>query len=356
MIRRTILLALVTTAWLGLGHLAHASVTGVCSNCHTMHNSQGGNGVVVGGGGPQSALLVTTCVGCHQGRNTSNSETPYVFDPNGPTYGTTGTETNTNTLAGGNFYWVSMGNDASGHNVQGIAGQDSRHGNTPPGGSALPAQLTCAGAYGCHGDRTILDQAKSIAGGHHNHQVSGWKSGASIEESYRFLLGIKGLESASYEYHPTTTDHNKYYGIDRSVETDTATGSISSLCAQCHGQFHDGSGEMIPTGSSFGSGIWLRHPTDFDMSRAVARRQEYEAYNGGTGTDNPYSVVSPVATADTTTNLNTTVFSQSDDAIVMCLSCHRAHGTPYDAILRWDYKSWPGGGYNGCAVCHTSKD
>ncbi|RLA81698.1 MAG: hypothetical protein DRG33_00080, partial [Deltaproteobacteria bacterium] len=40
---------------------------------------------------------------------------------------------------------------------------------------------------------------------------------------------------------------------------------------------------------------------------------------------------------------------------VQCLSCHRAHGSPYPDMLRWDYRNWPGGGMNGCAVCHTSK-
>lgn len=319
-----------------------------------MHNSQGGVSVT---STPIKALLNNTCYGCHQGSNTATSisSTPYVFDPNGPNYGTTGTEATTDTLAGGNFYWVSQGGDRKGHNVQGIANQDPDLGNTPPGGTALTSQLTCAGANGCHGDRSESDQYVAVSGGHHNHDASTWKDGASVSTSFRFLLGVKGLEDSQYEFRPAgDTHHNKYYGVDRTSEADVS-GTISSLCAQCHGDFHNGTGNVAS--GSFGAGVWVRHPTDFDMGRA-ASSSEYLQYNGGTGTNNPYSVAVPVGTADTTTTLNTTVTLNpaSDQAIIMCVSCHRAHGTPYDAILRWDYKNWPGGGYNGCAVCHTSKD
>jgi predicted CXXCH cytochrome family protein len=45
--------------------------------------------------------------------------------------------------------------------------------------------------------------------------------------------------------------------------------------------------------------------------------------------------------------------STAGDAIVTCISCHRAHGSPYYKLLRWDYA---GSISTGCAYCHTSKD
>ncbi len=340
-----------------------AKVTGPCCNCHTMHNSQAGVSVV-DAGEPIPCLLNSDCIGCHTGINDDNNTTPYVLMTVGvPIYKPTGTEADTNTLAGGNFYWVAIsGFDRTGHNVAGVgvAGLDSPLGNTPPGsvdGASLSEQLTCAGINGCHGDRLVDSPYKAMSGAHHNNDMTLWKDGTTLALSYRFLDGVKGLEDPDYEYLPTSAGHhNKYYGKDRTVETDSAEGTISSLCGQCHGDFHNGSGEIAS--GSFGDGVWLRHPTDFDMGRAKSRSdEEYKYYNGGTGTGNPYSVVSPVATADTTTTLNITVFSKSNDAIVMCLSCHRAHGTPNDAILRWNYKKWPGtDGYNGCAICHTTKN
>lgn len=43
---------------------------------------------------------------------------------------------------------------------------------------------------------------------------------------------------------------------------------------------------------------------------------------------------------------------------VMCLSCHRAHGSPYPDMLRFDYNMEAGGGTStdGCFKCHTNKD
>jgi hypothetical protein len=331
-----------------------------------MHNSQAGglvtsnliDGQYSDSVNPNRALLNTNCIGCHQGVNSPSSlDSPYVLDITGPDYGVTGTEGNT--LAGGNFYWVSQGFDATGHNVASVAPADNRLGNLPPGQTMpLSSQLSCAGSFGCHGDRAVNDQIESMFTAHHNNDMTTWKDGSTLPASYRFLNGIKGLEDQQYEFLPGSGlaggHHNKYFGQDRSNENDTAEGTISSLCAQCHGDFHNGSGNI--TDGLMGAGVWLRHPTDYDMGNTDAG-SEYRSYgdSGGGGT-NEYSVVSPLATANTSDVLNSTVFTETDDTIVMCLSCHRAHGTPYDAILRWDYKSWPGGGFNGCAVCHTSKD
>jgi len=339
-----------------------AKVTGQCGNCHIMHNSQGGTAVVqnmVDGSmdlsfTPNDALLNTNCIGCHQGNNSVGGlTTPYVLQTSPPTYDSTGTEGTTTTLAGGNFYWVSSGLEATGHNVNGIAVSDTRFGNVPPGGGDLGTQLTCAGTSGCHGDRTVSGEIKAMMKSHHANDMTKWKDGTTLANSYRFLYTVQGWEDSQYEYRPASNHHNKYYGIDRTLETQNDDGTISSLCAKCHGDFHQGAGKIAS--GTFGAGVWLRHPTDFDMGRASST-DEYAAYNGGSGSNNDYSVISPVATASKTEIINTTVYTVADDAVVMCLSCHRAHGTPYQAILRWDYKSWPGGGYNGCAVCHTTKD
>ncbi len=327
-----------------------AKVSGLCVNCHTIHNSQ--NGASVNVGGSRSGLLNTSCSACHQGIN-SGGTLPYVWSASPPNYGVTGTEVGTNTLAGGSFYWVANGLEETGHNVGSIAPQDTRLLNTPPGGLNMASSLTCAGTYGCHGDRTKTDETRAMFGGHHGDEAVGWKDGSTVANSFRFLLGVQGLEDSNHEYQPTgASNHNKYYGVDRTSEADAA-GTISSLCGGCHRDFHNGTGQ-ISTGI-LGSDAWLRHPTDFDMGR-VSSGSEFAGYNGGTGIANPYSVISPVATNDTTATLNTTIYSVTDDAIVMCLSCHRAHGTPYASSLRWDYKAWPGGGYNGCIVCHTVKD
>jgi predicted CXXCH cytochrome family protein len=63
-------------------------------------------------------------------------------------------------------------------------------------------------------------------------------------------------------------------------------------------------------------------------------------------------VVTPVGSSDVSSVKSTVAFN--DDSIVTCISCHRAHGTPYYKMVRWDYAGSAGGGF--CANCHTSKD
>jgi len=57
------------------------------------------------------------------------------------------------------------------------------------------------------------------------------------------------------------------------------------------------------------------------------------------------------------TSATDTVTPGSD--MVMCLSCHVAHGSPYDDMLRWDYSGMiagSGSDTDGCFACHTNKD
>ncbi|MFC1523463.1 cytochrome c3 family protein [Thermodesulfobacteriota bacterium] len=329
-----------------------------CWKCHTMHNSQGSEPIVTttvdAQQDPQTALLNTNCVGCHIGTNsgaTVGRVTPYVLTTTGVDYGTTGTEGNT--LAGGNFIWV-QSFDSTGHNVVGIADEDLTHGTTPPGGSGS-AQLKCAGEDGCHGDRSESNEVKAIFGSHHSDSDLSI-TGTTIARSYRFLSGITGYEDSVYEFLPTASRHNQYKGKNRSPgdgDTDADTSTISHFCSRCHGDFHHGASTLGIADATFAS-PWIRHPTDFDLSDATG--SEYGSYNKSVGS-NAYSTTVPLASVTVTTSLSSVLGGSGTDAIVMCLSCHRAHGSQFGAILRWKFKKWPGPtGYNGCGVCHTSKD
>lgn len=308
-----------------------------CSNCHTMHNSQNSASLT---GALTEALLNSSCVGCHTGTNIdpAASGTPFVSDPSTePTYGATGTSGN-NTLAGGNFYWTTVSH-RKGHNVAGIADPDDLYaaiadgglGQDVPGTSvplAAGAQLTCAGATGCHGNGSgsELDSLRPAS----HHVTDDPTLGTSVPNSFRFLTGIKGLEAADWEFVVNETDHNQYKG---GAGTDT----ITELCAGCHGDFH-----------LSGSSPFLRHPTDVDLPD-VGSNTEYEAYI-------TYKPETPVASSDLSLGVLEDVTGSDTKRIVTCISCHRAHGTPWDALLRWDYKSWPGGGYDGCGGCHSTKN
>ncbi|MBI4843227.1 MAG: hypothetical protein HY809_02740 [Nitrospirae bacterium] len=90
---------------------------------------------------------------------------------------------------------------------------------------------------------------------------------------------------------------------------------------------------------------WLRHPTDMVLPASG----EYNSYTN-------YDLLAPVARADPDSVADTTRAYPGTD-IVMCLSCHRAHASPYYKMLRWDYKSTVlSTALSGCNVCHTSKN
>lgn len=353
---------------------AEAKVTGNCANCHTMHGSQNGSsgGIAFGGSSlPQPALLRGNCIGCH-GQGTSNkivtiggSDIPQVL------------HTDTTDLAGGNFAYitgaksrVTADQNSAGHNVidLGAAYNESVLQYAPGFFITMHDWLikkdyiTCAGYIGCHGKRmddgTQTRGIKMIKGAHHKNVDGKCDTNPATAEaynSYRFLVGVKGLENTgTYKWQNyNANNHNEYFGASAPLElgcSDTSchgstsgvyspNGSISVFCGTCHGQFHDKS-EM-----GGGSSPFKRHPTDVFLKGSG----EYTAYT-------TYSVQAPVARTTVPDSASSIVQPGID--VVMCLSCHAAHATPYADILKWDYTTMVagGGGSGGCFTCHTQKN
>jgi predicted CXXCH cytochrome family protein len=361
-----------------------------CSNCHTMHNSQ--NGSAEAANGPFAQLLRADCVTCHTGSATSETTTyqaPRVLATADPAAQGGG-----ETLAGGDFYWAKSDSDEYGHNPGTVIGADSIHGNDPPGwddkatddnkpGSYIwgsvansetswSSQLQCAGTYGCHGNHTDDDELLAIGGTHHNN--GGAKNstntdgladctGNALGDCYRFLGGIVGFEDEDYQWTVTNVDHNEYSGAaDTGDERDddatpvyANADTISFLCAECHGEFHS---RIYPTVNGSFGGPWVRHPTDI----VLPSTGEYGSYNQAAASGaNLYNVDVPVARGTMTTSASAVTEGDSgaSGAIVMCLSCHRAHGSPQKDMLRFTYSNIDAGaGTNseGCFVCHSEKD
>ena len=357
--------------------VSDAKITGPCANCHTMHNSQNGAAVDMYGAagkpwkvtGPLPALTRGTCLGCH-GMGTASkivtiggSEIPQVYHTEG-----TGLATD---LAGGNFAYilnakprVTADGNSAGHNVVAL-GQNETILTVPPSGeighpmSVTNTNLRCAGKFGCHGTR--LDAAKSelqqLKGAHHQNVDGKCNTADTNYNSYRFLRGVKGLENTgTYKWQNyDANNHNEYFGATTPMSMPPgcaaaachgpdmaampANNTISGFCATCHGSFHSLQGIGGDTSSPF-----TRHPTDVVLKGSG----EYASYI-------TYSVEAPVARQTVFDSITSTVTPGTD--VVMCLSCHSAHATPYADILKWDYTSMiaGGGGSGGCFTCHTQK-
>lgn len=377
----TLTIMLAVAAMVGLMSTPAMAVQGVCSNCHTMHNSQDGSGEVsiyqsssgtllTNQSTPLGFLLKADCIACHtDGSGATNSFTaPIVLHTTDP-----GGQGGGKTLAGGDFHDVAAnlgGTDSTGHNVDLLSADDAVIGKTPPGwdtaatsatdpygqvagGEATwSTQLTCAGKYGCHGDHSKTTNDDGIRGAHHSNTdltETQATNPTSVGGSYRFLGGIKGLENSQWNWAETASVHNEYYGVDGNVDyADKST--INYSCAECHGDFHKTIGSASP---------WVRHPTDIVLPSDTTK--EYRFYNPDNS--NQYSVEAPVArpTIPGTSGSTVTPGDSTTDngAIVSCLSCHRAHGSDQPDLLRWAYSGMIAGtgtADTGCFVCHTTKN
>ena len=347
---------LVTALGLGLvcslPTLSMARVKGVCANCHTMHASQLNNGIGAFSNGtqtPNGVLLVNNCYGCHGGDGTARLDgttgAPLVIVSGAPTY---------NTLLPGGFL-LKGADEKTQHSIPDIAGMAA--GLTYPPGWVDGGEngrgatqwntttLVCGGTNGCHGDPTQADQAKSVSGIHHKATALG----------YRGLKGISGAESVSYN-----VEHNGYSGIAHLGDANN-TNTISSLCAQCHEDFHNlaaGAGDVLNA-----SGAWIRHPTDFALDSANLTNDAY--------TSMARNIQVPIgkvfAGAGMNLEINSTEAADFDawpttvNGVVICLSCHRAHGSPYNDLLRWTYEGMVASttgnqAGEGCFRCHSTKD
>lgn len=363
----------ICITWISLLLLAgsaSAVINGVCSDCHTMHNSQGNSPMNYDGSAvPNDNLTRGSCLGCHA----QGAATPTVVQ---------GTSTipqvlhsDTTHLAGGNFGYItgaagSGAADNKGHNIDPLTGTDSVLWG-PPGGigdightgsNVNTDNLTCAGTNGCHGGRYPQGgEVEGITGAHHSNVDGQLITSNTIGNSYRFLLGVQGFESSDWQENPTATSHNEYYGLSAPIQLGCSTtschgtggvrppdGTMSQFCATCHGNFH-----TLETSASSGIGSsasspFVRHPTDLSLPTTG----EYAAYT-------VYDLNSPVARQSIPAAASSTVTPGTDS--VMCLSCHLSHASNFASMLRWDYSAMIAGNGGaasdtGCFTCHTTKD
>ena len=190
------------------------------------------------------------------------------------------------------------------------------------------------GCEGCHLDTK-----------HHATQQTTGDPALEANGYFRFLsghnggLGVHGIEAENWELNANATNHNEYLGESASGITDH---TMTAYCVGCHGHFHS---------QKDGNNKWIRHPSD----GVLPTTGEYAAYT-------LYDPSTPVARPDLLAIGSADQVRPGTD-MVMCLSCHRAHGSPYPDMLRWSYTGMvAGGGSNvgntgaGCMKCHSEKN
>jgi predicted CXXCH cytochrome family protein len=317
------------------------------------------------------------CIYCH---SSSASSTTYELELGGgppvetitvPVVNYTGSTLadDAHTLAGGNFFWVQT-EDSKGHN---IFTEDANHTMAPGsavGCDSIPGMCHqnlhqtntlgmpgLQGRQGCTKCHMLTDDMdyNEPKGFHHADDTVYVVVGGDLQDPitdedfdgfFRFLHGhqsgdnhgVCGIEDSDWQDSSGPGDHNEYLGFQTSLASAgsfSVTGhTVTSFCSGCHGNFHIQ--ECLPGEQPPCYGDWKRH-----VSGAVLPDSgEFALYT-------TFDPDAPVARPDFTgwTGPSSTVNPGTD--LVNCLSCHRAHGSPYPKMLRWDM--------SGCKTCHANK-
>jgi hypothetical protein len=205
----------------------------------------------------------------------------------------------------------------------------------------LATELT--GCNGCHVPFHHAAGDNEVTG-----QEEGWYRflGSVMQRGDEFAPtpdGVVGIEDPDWEQSPTATRHNTYQGTTAPYTSFLDSRSINQKCAGCHGLFH---------GETVADSVWIRHPVDM----TIPDSGEFTAFT-------TYNPLVPIARQSVNASHDNSSAITHDSDVVSCISCHRPHGSPYPAMLRWAYRAWPGDdpytgspAVNVCAVCHTTKD
>jgi len=339
-----------------------------CNGCHTMHNSELNAPINTIASLPTQfttgPMLLrapersSACLNCH-GEGTDN-HSYHVY--------TEGSDTNPAQVPeqygpGGDFAWLVIGtsptpSDRHGHNINAQEfGLDMDATLTASPGGTYPADsLACSSCHDPHGKYRVIGGTTT--------QVT---TGAPIVESgsygadpatlpadeaigvYRFLGGVGYNQKST----ATTADpfvnaapiavapgtYNVAGGGSGGVRVAYGSG-MAEWCANCHAGIHN---DDYPTN--------LRHPAGNNAKLGTVIAGNYNAYvSSGINTGDQstsYLALVPFETGKDYTDVPGLVAEQASTAgpdstaNVMCLSCHRAHASGFNSMLRWNYDGSP---------------
>ncbi len=291
----------------------HESGVASCAGCHVMHGSVDGQFVPATGGGLLlGGTASDTCLRCHAayGQYTAGEG----FGPGGDFYWLTRTWT---WSTPGGLLQTSPG-FSHGHDVvapaYGLFGDAVR--TIAPGGDFPSRDLGCTSCHDPHGNA----QFRLLYGAGAGPAVTGGR--------YAFAAAAPAARGNG----PVTIPGRPDSG-DETDSRHTVFGSgTSSWCANCHGLYHEASGSQD-----------FSHPADRTLGSARATQ-----YNRYVSTEQPTAGVQATAfwglVPYEAATVDLSIVDPSDYTLgpstadrVMCLSCHRAHASPFRAAGRWDF-------------------
>lgn len=317
----------------------HNGGVGQCDGCHNIHGSRDGVPLAQVSsrwllqGADQSSI----CLNCHAGQG--NPSSPSVFSPDGSAL-----------TPGGDFYWLTKNftwvggasaADSHGHNIVAMDFgliPDALN-SQAPGGTYPSVALGCTSCHDPHGR-----SGGGTAGGGGPVAGSGSygdtaPSGAPLG-NYRLLGGVnynggnKELGISFLHDAPVAAQNPMVrFGESDASHVDYGAG-MSEWCANCH------AGMINGQDMGGGGGGRPHHPAGKQMS--FGKINTYNTYvrtgdlSGISAT--AYLQFVPFERGQSNPALldPTSTEGPSANAQVMCLTCHRAHGSAFRVAGRWD--------------------
>jgi cytochrome c553 len=385
--------AVALAAASGSAYAFHDGGVATCESCHTMHNSSAketgalapqmtNNNMGVGVTNPyllQGQDASSTCLACH---GATSAGSYHVLDTNALAVAG---QLNTNTMnmtPGGEFGWLQTG-PRKGHNVVAADyttslpnANETR--KAPPGytGSWTGTDFSCVSCHDPHGQSRFTSattQARQAAtatgeaigtglppiaesGSYGGTRFAAYDA-AGTAGSYRLLGGTGwapktspgqpafavnapvALAPATYNKSETSFALNAAGHTGQTVVAYLS--GMSEWCGTCHGNFHGeaASGTLAATVD--------KHPSGLTATLGAGLAANYNKYikTGDLNGTKAYDALVPVelniardqAAADLAVDITgQTNITVGAGANVMCLTCHRAHASGFDSMLRWE--------------------
>ena len=354
----------------------HSGGVAQCEGCHSMHNSLEGvqmntassqfqTGIYLLQGSDQSSA----CLNCHQHGGDTGPNTFHISTATGDM--PTGAPPLQRT-PGGDFGWLKKTYTftAGGSPVTNLG---ERHGHntiaadygyvvdakliTAPGGNYPAANLHCSSCHDPHG-RYRRDASGNISttglpiGNSGSYDNSNDPVANKVAVGVYRLLGGIGYQpkslAGSFAFIntvPAAVAPATYNRTEATIQTRVAYGkSMSEWCTNCHTSMHR---DAFTSGTS-----GQVHPAGDGAKLTAAIAANYNAYvksGDMTNTDNTKSYLSLVPFEEGTADYPVLkVHAKSNDSYlngpdtssnVCCLSCHRAHASGFESMLRYSLAS-----------------
>lgn len=307
----------------------HGGSLNVCSDCHSMHASEGGQPVTVSGVLLKSADgELGLCMSCHDGTNLQAPDIVAAGTSANPSDAiATGYSSKYGSSAG--FYQNDyLTNDSTfGHDLRPQATAIAPLSNTyrKDGG------LLCSDCHNVHGAanyRNLIADPNPLHAG-----------------AFPITLGTDVRETIPVN----TQAPNPAVAYDSGNIGYVTTNNIQGWCTDCHDQLADNATGGAPA-------HFLGHPSGVAIGELNAHTDSNNWITplgqGNTGfgsTVGDQTAGIPRLRYGSPTGSNQTV---GINDTVTCLSCHKAHGSKYKKGMVWPYMEGGADSISGCQQCH----